>query len=155
MKKPIKKGDKVIWNTGDIWCGPKDKGRWVIRNGDVRVVLDVSVSGDKITLSNDTETGYFGWTDISNVEKITFLIALQLLFNQISCLFGLHKWKYETEDDAEYIRNYIMAFEASSIEAFRMKEPVRECSCCHRKQKLDIHCLGLKPPKFIIDWVNC
>lgn len=84
-----------------------------------------------------------------------FFTVIQLLLIQLRCLFGLHKWKYEG-NEYEYINEYTTAWECAAIaECFKMKEPIRECSCCQRKQKLDIHCLGLKPPKFVIEWNNC
>lgn len=73
---------------------------------------------------------------------------------QLKCLLGLHRWNYEG-NVYEYINKYTTAWECAAIsECFEMKEPIRECSCCQRKQKLDIHCLGLKPPKFVIEWIN-
>lgn len=56
------------------------------------------------------------------------------------CFIGIHNWN----------QTY---FPVDNFTA-TVNPPERTCDWCHKKQKLDVHCLGLNPPEFIKTWYD-
>lgn len=56
------------WIGPDWWVGPKDKGKWAIKNGDIRKVL--AKKDDQYVLANDTGKGSVGWVNEKDIEII-------------------------------------------------------------------------------------
>ena len=63
-------------------------------------------------------------------------------------IFKVHIHKWETLNTTKFENEQMRRLGIPS------KKAHRRCTICGKEQDLDIHCLGLKPPKYVRNWVD-
>lgn len=63
------------------------------------------------------------------------------MLRELLCRVGSHQYLYN-------MRGGISTKEEEKQGSLRL------CARCGKKQKLDVHCLGLNPPTYVRNWVN-
>lgn len=59
------------------------------------------------------------------------------------CLVGMHIWEYVSYDKLR------LMFGKDDI-----PKDSRTCSHCRKYQELEVHCLGMNPPRYTKHWIN-
>lgn len=64
-----------------------------------------------------------------------------VMIDQIKCKLGIHSWtgSYQYSEIQKSFWEFVQS--------------IRVCKHCGKKEELDVHCLGLNPPKYVRTWL--